>query len=106
MKKGLFPAALCIFLLPLLFGHSNGASSQFSADASGYLIIAGREPIPCECEFGLEGYDENCVCDGDVSAARASGNDAVNDSGKAPAGLGTEALFALAAIMLWLRFKP
>jgi len=105
MKTRLFLVALCIFVLPVCFAHSSGASSQFSAYASGYVVTYG-ELTPCECDRGLEGYHEDCVCDGDTSNARTTGNNAVNDSDKAPGGLGAEALFALAAIMLWLRFKP
>ena len=101
MKTRLFLVVLCLFLLPICFA---GTSSQFSAYASGYVIAYG-ELIPCECEEG-PGYHEDCVCESDTSNARATGSNAVTDSGKAHGGLGAEALFALAAIMLWLRFKP
>jgi hypothetical protein len=98
MKTRLFLAALCIFLLPLCFGQSNSASSQFSAYASGYLIATGLEPIPCECDPALEGYHPDCICDGGDSTA-------VNPESTAASDLGSESLLILAALMLWLRLK-
>lgn len=100
MKIKLFLATLCIFMLPLFVANSSGTSSQFSVYASGYVVAYG-ELIPCECD----GSVPDCVCDGDTSAARISESNTANDSGKAPVSLGSEALFALASLMLWLRFK-
>lgn len=105
VKTKLFLAALCIFMLPICFTNSSGTSSQLSASASGWVISQGYAPIPCECEFGLEGYDVDCRCDADTSAARTSEDNAVNDSGKAPVGLGSEGLILLAGLLLWLRFR-
>jgi hypothetical protein len=92
MKTKLFLAALCIFLLPLCFGHSNGNSSQFSAYSSG-LNGWGRA---CECDPNLPGYDPDCVCAATRPTSQLPGKDSA---------LGSEALLALAAIMLWLRLR-
>ena len=93
MKIRLFLAALCLFLLPLCFA---GTSPQFSAYASGYVIAYG-EIIPCECD----GSVPECICDGE-SLTNPESNTA-NQSGTRSAG--SEALFALVALMLWLRLK-
>jgi hypothetical protein len=90
MRTRLFLAALCMLLLPLCFGQSNSASSQFSAYASGY-VIAGGALQPCEC-------DEPGCSGGDCATASPEG-DTSSD-------LGSEGLFALAALLLWLRLKP
>ena len=93
MKTRLFLAALCLFLLPLCFA---GTSPQFSAHASGYFVSADG-PVPCECD----GSVPECICDGE-SLTNPESNTA-NQSGTESAG--SEALFALVALMLWLRLK-
>jgi hypothetical protein len=90
MKTKLFLAALCIFLLPLFFAHS----SQFSANASGYMISSGVI-VECECEEG-PGYHEDCRCDG------ASLTDPESNTASS---LGSESLLVFAAVMLWLRLR-
>lgn len=87
MKTRLFLAAICIFLLPLFFAPSNQASSQFSAYAcSGYNVTSGR---CCDCE------EEGCIC----------GDGLANQGDNTPSDLGSEGLFALAVVLLWLRLR-
>jgi hypothetical protein len=92
MRTRLFLAALCMLLLPLCFGQSNSTSPQFSVYASGYYVRSGTdELVPCEC-------DEPGCSGGDCATASPEG-DTSSD-------LGSEGLFALAALLLWLRLKP
>jgi hypothetical protein len=104
MKTRLFLAALCIFLLPLCFGQSNSTSPQFSAYASGYMIVTGRngdELIPCECwQTGCGGGD----CGGATLRINPDDNTATS-SRSVPTNSGSEILFTLTAIILWLRLR-
>ena len=93
MRTKLFLAALCLFLAPLFFAPS---SPQFSAYAGGWLSW-GDKMIPCECsEMGCSGgtCGESLISP-ESNVTSQSGNVSV----------GSEALFALAALMLWLRFR-
>ncbi len=95
MKTKLFLAALCIFLLPVCFTSSNQASSQFSTYAcSGVVIHVG---INCTCEY------EECICAPDAPISQKG--DGAKFSQKASTGLSYEALFAITAVMLWLRLR-
>lgn len=94
MKTKLFLAALCLFLAPLCFTSS---SSQFSAYASGYVVLYDQL-IPCECDPDLHGYHPDCICDG-------GGSTAVHPESNATSSLGSESMIILAALMLWLRIR-
>ena len=96
MKTRLFLATLCLLLLPMFFT----SSTQFSAYANGYVIAFG-ELIPCECE-GPEARSD-CICDG--NSLRTDPNDNQATASNAPGGSGSEILFAIAAVMLWLRIR-
>jgi len=100
MKIRLFLATLCIFMLPLFFGHSSSGAAQFSTYAAptGYWVGSG---IACECDPDVP----ECICTGESLTVESPESNAANTS-NAPVGLGSGALFGLAAIMLWLRFKP
>ena len=96
MKIRLFLAALCLFLAPLCFT----SSSQFSAYASGYVIAFGElTDEPCECS------EPNCGGGDCGSSLRTDPNDTQATTSNAPSGSGSEILFAIAAVMLWLRFR-
>jgi hypothetical protein len=96
MKTRLFLAALCLFLVPLCFTSS---SSQFSAYASGYMVTAGGELIPCEC-------DEPGCTGGDCgSSLRTDPNDNQATTSNAPIDSSSEVLLLIAAAMLTWRLR-
>lgn len=98
MKTRLFLAALCIFLLPVCFTDSNSTSSQFSAYA-GHWLHQGI-PIPCECD----GSVPECIC-GETLTIEPTEPAAPASSSRVPVDVSSEALFVIAAVMLFLRFR-
>jgi hypothetical protein len=101
MKK-LLLSAVCIVALPMCFspslGEKPGNSAQLVAMAG--HVVGGNKY--CDCG------PSNCICGPGETAKVTSSNtvsEATPPAQNAPTDLGTEALFALAAILLWLRLR-
>lgn len=98
MKTRLFLTTLCIFMLPVCFGYSNGASSQFSVYAGHWVRLGAVEY--CECNSSLS----ECTC-GETLTVEPTEPATPASSSRAPVDVSSEALLVVAVVMLFLRFR-